>query len=285
MIIVADSGSTKADWIITSGIGPSYQVSTMGLNPFLHSTDMIEDVLLKELVPHVDSGQVVEVHFYGAGCSDEKRVGIMATGLQRIFPHAHIQVEHDLLAAARATCMDQPGISCILGTGSNSCLYDGRQIQDNVTSLGYLVGDEGSGSHLGKYLIRGYFYREMPAHIAEAFRDEFAPDKTTVLDQIYGPAPNVYLASLAPFVQRHLHEPYISELAKSSFRIFIDRHVTKYWGYKELPIHFIGSIAHHFEHLLLEVLDDYHLKRGVFLQKPIHHLVSFHLDRAHPPST
>ncbi|MCF8236675.1 MAG: hypothetical protein K9I85_00825 [Saprospiraceae bacterium] len=276
MIVITDSGSTKADWIFTSRDGQELSLQTMGLNPFLHSADQIEEVLNRDLVPVADVTGVNAVYYYGAGCSDEKRVHIMTDGLRRVFTRATIHVEHDLLAAARATCGNSPGIACILGTGSNSCLYDGGDILDNVASLGYIVGDEGSGSHLGKYLIRAFFYRELPDELMAAFRKEIAPDKSMVLDQIYGPAPNVYLASLATFIHEHLGSTYLQELAKSSFREFISRHVLKYEGHERLPIHFIGSIAFYFKDLLLEVLSEFHLQKGVIIPKPIAPLVSYH---------
>ncbi len=252
----------------------------MGLNPFFHSSDFIEEVLNRDLVPTTDVSAVQAVYYYGSGCSDEKRVQIMTEGLQRIFTHAKVHVEHDLLAAARATCGHTPGIACILGTGSNSCLFDGQEILDNVTSLGYLVGDEGSGSHLGKYLIRAYFYRELPAELMEKFRTEIAPNKTQVLDQIYGKTPNVYLASLATFVHQNLDSPFMRELAKSSFREFMKRHVLKYEGHKHLPIHFIGSVAFHFRELIREVLSEFHLQEGVCIPKPIASLVTYHLNHS-----
>lgn len=280
MFVVTDSGSTKADWIFCTPNGPQSLVQTMGLNPFFHPAEMVEQVLQRDLAPQADLNQVEALYFYGAGCSDTKRVSIMTEGLRRVFPNAAIHVEHDLLAAARATCGHHAGIACILGTGSNSCLYDGSEIVDNITSLGYLVGDEGSGSHLGKYLIRGFFYREMPTHIADAFRVEFASDKTFVLDQIYGATPNVYLASLATFAHKHLDEPYIRELAMASFRTFISRHIFKYADHKELPIHFIGSIAYHFGDLLHEVLKEFQCTPGVILRKPIDRLVTYHQEHS-----
>ncbi len=283
MIVVTDSGSTKADWVFATPKGTHSLVQTMGLNPFFHSADVIERVLGDELVPHADLAMVDAVYFYGSGCSDAKRVGIMTDGLQRVFPKAYIQVDHDLLAAARATCGHEQGIACILGTGSNSCLFDGIHILDNITSLGYLVGDEGSGSHLGKYLIRGYFYREMPSHIASKFCIEFASDKSAVLDQIYGTSPNVYLASLATFVHQHLEEPYIRDLAMTSFRTFIQRHILKYPNHQELPVHFIGSIAYHFGDLLHDILKEFQLSPGIILRKPIDRLVAYHQEQAGEP--
>ena len=284
MIVVTDSGSTKADWIFADQNGYEELFRTRGLNPFFHPADIIESVLQAELAPQADLSQVDTVYYYGAGCSDDKRVDIMSQGLQRIFTHASIHVEHDLLAAARATCGTDIGIACILGTGSNSCLYDGQRILDNVPSMGFLVGDEGSGCHLGKYLVRAYFYREMPKEVEGLFRDEVASDKTVILDHIYGQKPNVYLASLAEFMTRHLDQPFIRELAMKSFREFIRRHVMKYDGHHHYPIHFVGSIAFHFRELLHEALREFGLQEGEVIRKPIQNLVSYHLsDHSNQP--
>lgn len=284
MIVVTDSGSTKADWIFADQTGFEELVRTRGLNPFFHPADTIESVLQAELATQIDLTQVDTVHYYGAGCSDEKRVAIMYDGLKRIFTQASIYVEHDLLAAARATCGDDIGIACILGTGSNSCLYDGQRILDNVPSMGFLVGDEGSGCHLGKYLVRAFFYREMPKEVEDLFREEISSDKTAVLDQIYGQKPNVYLASLAEFMARHRDQPFIRELAMKSFREFIQRHVIKYEGHHRYPIHFVGSIAFHFRELLHETLREFGLCEGEVIRKPIKNLVSYHLtDHSNQP--
>lgn len=276
MIAVTDSGSTKADWIFTDREGREVAIATRGLNPFLHTEEQIRSMLLADLGEGVDREAVEAVHFYGAGCSDEKRCACMAAGLQSVFPHASIYVEHDLLAAARATCRNEAGIACILGTGSNSCRFDGREITDNIPSLGYLPGDEGSGSHIGKELLRAYYYREMPPGLAEAFHREVAADKTAVWDQIYGPQPNVYLASLAAFAGRHLGDPYCRALAGRCFRDFLQRHVMKYENAREWPIHFVGSIAVHFREVLEEQMNELGLQPGRFLQKPIRDLALYY---------
>lgn len=278
MIVVTDSGSTKADWIFAQDGGQEHQVRTAGVNPFLHTSHQITD-----MVGHVLSGaapvqDVDEVYFYGAGCSDEKRCQIMHNGLRSIFPNANIHVEHDLLAAARAACGRDPGIACILGTGSNSCAYDGTRIIDNVPSLGYLVGDEGSGCHLGKSLLKAYYYREMPEDLAKEFKDELAFDKTAVFDQIYGDKPNVYMASLSEFITRRQDQPFARSLASECFREFLQRHVLKYDSHLELPIHFVGSIAFLYREILQEVLDSMGLQFGKVVRKPISELVAFHLD-------
>lgn len=277
MIIVADSGSTKADWIFADGKGFEGNARTKGVNPFLHSASQITQMIQDGFGTTVPVEKIDRVHYYGAGCSDHKRCTIMEAGLQRVFPNARIYVEHDLLAAARATCLNEAGIACILGTGSNSCLYDGQQIQDNIPSLGYLIGDEGSGGHIGKSLLRAFYYREMPASLATFFEQEIASDKTKVFDQMYGPSPNVYLASLAEFLGKYLDDPFAKTLAFSCFSMFIDKHVSKYEGYKTLPIHFVGSIAYHFKPIIVQVLRSYELNLGTIIHKPIQSLLSFHL--------
>ncbi len=279
MIIVADSGSTKADWIFADGNGFRETVRTMGVNPFFHSESQITKMVNDGFNNHVPVDQIESVYFYGAGCSDDKRCAQMEAGLRNVFLNARIFVEHDLLAAARATCFNDPGIACILGTGSNSCLYDGQVIKDNVTSLGYLAGDEGSGSHLGKSLLRAYYYREMPASLSAAFKQEIASDKTYVFDQMYGSSPNVYLASLAEFLGKHLDNSFAKALATSCFSEFIERHVTKYEGYQTLPIHFVGSIAYHFQPVISQVLRSHKLNEGNIIHKPIQALISYHLTQ------
>lgn len=277
MIVVTDSGSTKADWIFANSSGFQQLVRTVGINPFLHGADLITEMVGRDLRDAAPVEEVEEVFFYGAGCSDEKRCRIMQEGLSAIFPKAEIFVEHDLLAAARAACGREPGIACILGTGSNSCAYDGSLIIDNVPSLGYLVGDEGSGSHLGKSLLKAYYYREMPNDLKLEFQQEMASDKTAVFDQIYGEKPNVYLASLSEFLTRRLDHPFAVEMASQCFREFFQRHVFKYENCHRLPIHFVGSIAFLYQDIIFDVLNKMGLHPGRVIRKPIQELVNFHL--------
>ena len=278
MIVVTDSGSTKADWIFADSGGFEQLVRTQGVNPFLHGSDQITRMVGQDLTGSAPVKDVNDVYFYGAGCSDQKRCHIMKSGLQGIFPNARIHVEHDLLAAARAACGREPGIACILGTGSNSCAYDGTQITDNVPSLGYLVGDEGSGSHLGKALLKAFYYRELPADLDTAFANEKAADKTAVFDQIYGEKPNVYLASLSEFLTSRLDHPFVEAMASDCFREFLQRHVVKYDRHKELPIHYVGSIAFLYQEIIRKVMEDMGLHLGRVIRKPIVELVAFHLQ-------
>jgi len=175
MILIADSGSTKADWKIISHQGEVQSQSTSGFNPFFQNSEIIESTLRKEFNGQLKKDEATEVYYYGAGCSDAYRCEIVEVALQKLFPKAIINVNHDLLASARALCGDESGIACILGTGSNSCLYDGVKVVDNVTNMGSFVGDEGSGMQIGKELLKGYFYREMPKELIPIF-EEFCPD-------------------------------------------------------------------------------------------------------------
>ena len=278
MLIIVDSGSTKADWQIIKADGNRELHTTMGFNPFFHDEDRIEAELKKEFVHDVKVDEAKWIYFYGAGCSDKMRCETVKRGLARIFKNAEtIEVLHDLLASARATCGIKPGIACIIGTGSNTCLYDGNDVTDNVSNLGYLLGDEGSGSHLGKLLIRAYFYRELPDDIITHFHEDFGSDKRAILNKIYGEGPNVYLASYARFFSKHRDHFYIQKLASEAFTELIRRHILKYDGCHHVPIHFVGSVAYHFQDILKTTLEEHNLSLGVVIQKPIDALVNFHL--------
>jgi glucosamine kinase len=229
MLIIVDSGSTKADWQIIHPDGSRELHNTMGFNPFFHDADRVEAELRKDFTQKVACEQARWVYFYGAGCSDAMRCNMIYTGLKRIFPNTEIlEVDHDLLACARAVCGTKPGIACIIGTGSNTCLYDGQKVVDNVSNLGFLLGDEGSGSHLGKRLIRAYFYRELPAEIQKDFEKAYPEGKRDILNKIYSSGANVYLASFATFISAHKKHFFIQELVSASFKELIIRHILKF---------------------------------------------------------
>ncbi|MEM8583961.1 MAG: hypothetical protein AAGF87_06820 [Bacteroidota bacterium] len=277
MILVGDCGGTKADWAWLQTGHNDQVVSTLGFNPVVHQADRLRkevDKLANDLLPNL---QAQQIYYYGAGCWDVRRKRIVEQELKRTYPKADIQVMHDLLGAARAACGHEAGIACILGTGSNSCQYDGSQVTDNITNLGYLLGDEGSGTHLGKSLLRAYFYRELDHKLTQAFEDYAQIDALTVRDRIYeGDAPNTYLAEFTRFMSEHKTHPSIVTMVLECFGEFLDRHVRKYIGHQAMPISFIGSIAFHFRDLLLVALEQRNLQPGNFVQKPIQALADFH---------
>lgn len=279
MKVIVDSGSTKADWRVVSDEAVD-SVSSIGLNPVFRTVEFMRD----ETRQAFDDAQVAvddvkEVYFYGAGCWDKRRKQKVADGLQPVFQNAKVYVYHDLLGAARAVCGKEAGIACILGTGSNSCLYDGEEVIDNVTNLSYLLGDEGSGTHLGKKLIRAYFYRELPKDLIGPFDERFPGGTDAILNKVYGKeTPNVYLASFTKFLSDHVDHLFVQRLIYRSFEEFIDRHARKYKGHIGLPTSFIGSIAYHFQDIMRVVLEERAMNTGKFIQKPIDELVAFHQE-------
>ncbi|MCK6693352.1 MAG: hypothetical protein L6Q97_14805 [Thermoanaerobaculia bacterium] len=277
MVIIADCGSTKCDWLLVHGERDQQLENTVGFSPFFHTTAEIEEILKTQLLPKIKPGEVTQVWFYGTGVHDEHRGEIVAAALRNVFPKAGVEVEHDLLASARATCRHSAGIACILGTGSNSCYYDGKKILDNVTSLGWLLGDEGSGTHLGKALLRAWFYRELPTDLNAAFNAAYPEGPDAIKDRVYEKGANAYLASFTRFLGDHLQHPYIQKLVADSLGEFLDRHVCKYSGYQHVPVHFVGSIAHHFQQVLEKCMEERKLQLGVVIRKPIYPLAEFHL--------
>ena len=279
MILIADSGSTKADWMCIQDGKIGQKVSTKGFNPNAWTTDEIIAELEGDFQQKMPLSSIEKVIFYGSGCWGPCRKKIVADALKVIFPSSIVEVEHDLLASARATCGDEPGIACILGTGSNSVLYDGKIEVDNVTNLGHLAGDEGSASHIGRKLLQAYFYRELPEELEQSFEILTPGGREEVLNRLYkNPRPNLYLASFSRFINVHKKHLVIWNLVKESFTEFIRRHVCKYEGHQHLPIHFVGSIAYYYSDILAEVLAEEGLHLGQIIKQPIHNLVAYHVQ-------
>lgn len=277
MVIIADCGSTKCDWLIIRGHRDQILENTVGFSPFFHSTEDIRAILQAGLIPKVAAEKVVKVYFYGTGIHDEHRADIVRLALQAEFPNAKVAVEHDLLAAARATCGRSAGIACILGTGSNSCYFDGESIVDNVPSLGWLLGDEGSGTYLGKALLRAVFYRELTPDLSKLFHEAHPEGLTAIKDRVYEKGANAYLATFTRFMGENLQHPVIKNMVAQGLGDFLDRHVMKYQGFQHVPVHFVGSIAHHFQEVLLKCMEDRKLKPGNIIRKPIYTLADYHL--------
>jgi glucosamine kinase len=277
MHIICDCGSTKADWLIVGEGRDRRLENTAGFSPFFYSAEEIAAIIQEQLAPKLETDQVAHIWFYGTGIHDAHRAEIVRDGISRVFANAKIAIWHDLLGSARATCGKQAGIACILGTGSNSCYYDGVKISDNVPSLGWLLGDEGSGTHFGKALLRAAFYRELPRDIEEAFMAEHPEGLHAIKDKIYEKGGNTYLASFTAFMGAHKDHPFIKDLVRDCLSEFLDRHVVKYSGYKKLPIHFVGSIAHHFEDVLRQVMLDRGMQLGNVVRKPIFSLAEYHI--------
>jgi len=276
MILIADSGSTKTSWYYSKGKNHSEKFSTSGINPFFRSAKDIVVELRNDLVPKINSG-IFEIYFYGAGIINEEKKDVVKSALSQLFPLAKIEVQSDLLAAARALLGNKKGIACILGTGTNSCLYDGNNIIEHIPPLGYILGDEGSGAFLGRKLLADFLKGIMPPEISERFQKQFPENYAEFMENVYKKEkPNKFLAQFVPFLYENKNNNYCRQLIENSFIDFIDRNVKFYSNYKKLEICFIGGVAFFFEEQLKSVLNKYGLKLGTVLQEPLDSLTEFH---------
>ena len=272
MILIADGGSTKADWIaLDNNKNEVFRVRTLGLNPAV----VPEDELLNRIVNMFQlinvKNDVKEIHFYGAGCGTLKDV------LQSIFVNAEINIAEDLLAAVYASLGKNPGIVCILGTGSNSCYFDGEKMESNVVSLGYTLMDEASGNFFGKRLIRDYFYKTMPENIAKSLEEQYDMDPDHIKFNLYRkPNPNMYLASFAKFMFEFKDDKYIKSLIRAGLQRFFRFRVLPYHPNEITEIYFIGSIAFYFREILEGIASINGLKIAGVIQRPIDNLIEFH---------
>lgn len=274
--LIADSGSTKTDWVLLAGEAQTCRCRTQGINPFHQSAEAIAAVLRDELLPALPPGTAVEqVAFYGSGLRPELQP-LMRQLLGDVFPGAAVQAEGDLLGAARAVCGHAEGVACILGTGANSGLYDGQRIVMNTPPLGYVLGDEGSGAVLGRGFLNLLFKDPAMAYLRDAFLAEHRLTLSDIIDRVYRqPLANRWLASLAPFVHRHLDREAVRTLVTDNFRQFFRRNLTAY-GRPELPVGFVGSVAFHFRRELEEAAAAEGFRVGTVLQSPLEGLVAYH---------
>ena len=273
MIVIADSGSTKTDWCIGNSQTDYRIVQTPGINPFYLSTKEISRQITENLFPQLtEKDTVTELYFYGA-----EKACIVADALTECFPHAHVAVESDLSGAARALCGHTKGIACILGTGSNSCEYDGEKIVSNVSPLGYILGDEGSGAVLGKRLVGDCLKKQLPPDLCELLLKEYELTPALILDKVYRqPLANRFLASLSPFLAQNLDEPCIRTLVSDSFKAFLKRNVMQYENYRESKVHFIGSVAFYYKTILAEAASEMGIRLGTVIKSPMEGLIEYH---------
>ncbi|MFV0238211.1 MAG: BadF/BadG/BcrA/BcrD ATPase family protein [Flavobacteriales bacterium] len=278
MIAIVDSGSTKSDWIILEKEGEEvFRTKTMGFNPyFLNSKDIIKELKNNEsLMEIVDN--LTHIFFYGAGCSAPHLNKIVEDALKATFSKAEIIVDHDLLGAAYAAYNGKPAVVCILGTGSNSCYFDGNTLREETPSLAFILGDEGSGNNLGKRLLQAYFLKKMPKHLSRAFDERYGITINDLNENVYkSKFANKYLATFSRFVADHKYEPFIQKLVYESLREFFINQVLPYPEARNSEINFIGSVAYYYEETLKSVAAEFHLNIGVVVRKPIDSLVQYH---------
>ena len=284
MKLVVDSGSTKTDWGFFNTVYDLKAVKTQGINPCHQSEEEIRNIIRNELLPNtqnLDLAAITEVFYYGAGCATQSICEQMAALLKEFIPNAAIAVDSDMLGAARALCGHAEGVACVLGTGSNSCLYNGKAIEDQVPSLGYILGDEGSSAALGRRLIGDCLKRQLPESVSHEFLERYSLTKEIIIESVYRkPLPNRFIAGFAPFVYEKRAIPEVHKMIIQCFSEFFTRNVINYhkpW----LPVHFVGSLAASFADELKETADSLGMTIGKIETSPMNGLVDYHAtDRA-----
>ncbi len=276
MILIADGGSTKTEWkLINDGIEKA-SVLTTGINPYFLSSGEIYQLLCLDLKPVIKESPE-KIFFYGTGCNSEIKNNIVRSALEKIFNDSGIFIGSDMLGAARSLCQDQPGIACIIGTGSNSCYYNGSEIISNVSPLGYILGDEGGGAVLGRKLLSAVLKKQVSGPVIDAFFRTYKMTPAEILDSVYTkPFPNRFLGQFAGFISENIHFPELQDIVISSFDEFIIRNILQYPESKHFPVHLTGSIAFYFRSYLEDQMNRYHLKVGKITLSPAAGLVSFH---------
>ena len=282
MILIADSGSTKTDWCLCNQGTILCNIQTQGINPDHQSEEAIEAVLREELLPQLTQHSAfniqntIDIVFYGSGCANENACNRIKKAIHKVLETKDITVHSDLLGAARALCGHEEGIACVLGTGSNSCLYNGKEITANTPPLGYILGDEGSSAVLGRRLVGDCLKNQLPEAIRDEFLTEYGLTQEIILEKVYRqPLANRFLASLTPFLSKHREVPEVHNLLVESFVAFFVRNVKQYrrpW----LPIHFVGSIANAFAPELKEAAESLGMELGTIMRSPMEGLIKYH---------
>ena len=273
MRLIIDAGSTKMEWMLMEGNAVVRRFTTEGFNPNYSDRQCLVETCRGASLQN----KIQSIHYYGTGCGNEQNCQLIKDVFLQRFPDAEIHVTHDLMAACHAVLGHEKGIACILGTGSNSCLYDGENILEKAVSLGYIVGDEGSGMHIGREVVRAYFYGFMPEDLRFQFDAEYHLELKDFIHRLYHEGqPSKYLATFAKYAGENQAYPYMHGLVKSCFKAFIEAFILCYENCKSLKISFIGSVAFHFKNLLEESLNEFGLTMGEVMQAPAEGLIKYY---------
>lgn len=273
--LIADSGSTKAEWCLLDG-KKKKTIITQGISPYFLNEMQIQQLLEKELRPKL-SKQPDEIFYYGTGCSNPANVKMIQSALKKVFGKIKITVDHDLMGAALALCGREQGVACILGTGSNSCYYNGKKIVKNSPGLGFILGDEGSGAYLGRRVVQYFLYNTFDPDLMDRFNAKYDTTAAEILEAVYkGPLPNRYLSSYAVFLAENRGHYMIENIIEDGFNDFFFNHLYKYKESWTHPIHFIGSVAFGFKDVLKDMCHNYELQLGRVLKQPMDGLVKYH---------
>lgn len=282
MILVADSGSTKTEWKVINSGAPRESLFTSGINPFFLTDQEIYSLLKKEL-GDLEGGKFSHVYYYGTGCNSAVRENTVRDAIVQFLSAEEIFVGSDMLAAARSLCMTEPGIACIIGTGSNSCYYDGKDIISNVAPLGYILGDEAGAAVIGRKLVSGVLKKQVSPEVIDLFFGTYKITPGEILENVYmKPFPNRFLGQFARFISANIQITELQDIINSCFDDFIVRNILQYPESEYLPVHFTGSIAFHFRPFLEELLKKHNLKTGKITLSPMAKLIEYHIENLKP---
>ncbi len=274
--LIADSGSTKTEWCLIDGHKKN-NLTTQGISPYFLTSHEIETIVRMEMLPKLKKKTPDQIFFYGTGCSNASNIKSVYQAFKRVFPAAEIVIDHDLMGAAKALCGHEKGIACILGTGSNSCYYNGKKIVKNSPGLGYVLGDEGSGAYLGKKVIQHYLYGTFEPELIHRFEEKYQTNVTLILEAVYRQSfPNRYLAGFTSFLTENRGHYMIENIIEDGFNDFFFNHIYKYRESWNLPINFIGSVAYGFRDVLKDLCHSYELQLGKVLKDPMAGLIKYH---------
>jgi N-acetylglucosamine kinase-like BadF-type ATPase len=274
--LIADSGATKAEWCLVGG-KKKKTIFTQGISPYFLNQQQITQLLEKELLPKLKGIKVDEVYYYGTGCANVKNAKSVAAAIKTHFNKAHIEVTHDLMGAARALCGRDGGVACILGTGSNSCFYNGKKIIKNSPGLGYVLGDEGSGAYLGKKVVQYYLYGTFDEELRSRFDAAYVTNASEILENVYKkPLPNRYLAQFTKFLADNRGHYMIENIIEDGINDFFFQHLCKYKEIWTMPVHFAGGVAYGFRDVIKDLCQSYEFELGRIMKNPMQGLVEYH---------
>ena len=277
MIVIAESGSTKTHWVLLEKGAILKDFMSLGINPYTQKPSEIEGIIGMEVFPELKDTDISNIYFYGASCSSNENKAMVRSAINTFLPKIDVFVEHDVMASAIGLFGKKKGIACILGTGSNSCFYDGYTLFQDNPALGYILGDEGSGAWLGKRLLRDFLYHNLPDNLYKILQHERGLDKEQILNKVYKEAaPNRWLASFAPLIKEHIEEEYCLGIVKESFHDFFRYHIDCFYEYKKYPVGVVGSIGYHFSDILRAIAIEYDYKLEKIIQSPMEGLIEFH---------
>lgn len=274
--LIADSGSTKTEWCLLKNNKP-FIFTSQGMSPYFVNSAEMENIIRKEVIPFLKKSRIEEIHFYGTGCKNPSNIKMVKKVFQDIFPDAFVEIDNDLSGAAKALCGEEKGIACILGTGSNSCYYNGKRIVKNSPGIGFILGDEGSGAYLGKKVIQHFLYNIFDDDLRARFDAKFVTTDAEILESVYrGPLPNRYLASFAIFLAENRGHYMIENIIEDGLNDFFYTHIIRYRGSEKLPIHFTGGIAAGFKDVVEQLCIGYGLQLGHIFKSPMEGLIQYH---------